>query len=128
MASLTQHFDNLLKPLVLEVKQGFGNRSVVGGLDKYMTRRIDSLLGSMGKGESETTGLLNKFRSGFSKYSNMNISEREKLVLDCQSKISLIKNVTIFDLIENAKESLDHAPDHFTKSTPSLPNDLKRVL
>lgn len=128
MPSLSQHFDNLLKPLSLEVKQRFVNRSVLGGLDKHMVRRLDTLLASMGKTESNVTGLLHKLRADFSKYSTMNVVEREKLVLDCRTNLAQIKNITIFDLIENAKESLDHAIDHYTKSSPSLPNDLKRVL
>ena len=33
-----------------------------------------------------------------------------------------------FDLIENAKESLEHAVDHLTRQTPPTPNDLKRAI
>lgn len=128
MPSLTQQFNNLLKPLSLEIKHGFQNQSVVRGLDKYMERTLGEILARMGKGESENTGLLRKLRAGFSNYQNLSVKDREALILDGIKILSEIKNITIFDLVENAKESLDHAIEHYTNSSPSLPSDLKRVL
>lgn len=83
MPPIRRQLENWLKPLRLEQKQGFTNRSVQKGLDRYLLNECQDLL-SRGPFELEGTQELEKFlvalRRDFSQYMTLDAKERESLV------------------------------------------------
>src|SRR5258708_19710303 len=90
MPSLPKQLENWLKPLRLEEKQGFSNKSVVQGLDRYLMRQCDELL-RQGGIESpqgrEFTAFLKELRRSFSQYMTYSPQEREELVAASQTRL-----------------------------------------
>jgi ATP-dependent DNA helicase RecG len=75
--------ENWLKPLRLEQKQGFGNRSVLKGLDRYLLNECQDLL-SRGpfswEGNKQFEAFLLELRREFSQYMTLDSAERKALV------------------------------------------------
>src|SRR6516164_5055762 len=84
MPSLSQQLENWLKPLRLEEKQDYSNRSVVKGLDRYLMRQCEDLLKGSQAGFPDGEGFplfLKDLRSTFSQYMTLSHDERKQLVL-----------------------------------------------
>lgn len=90
MLSLPQQLENWLKPLRLEEKQEFSNRSVLKGLDRYLMRQCEELLKSGGfdfpKGP-EFPAFLKDTRSSFSQYMTYSLEERRELVVKTRERL-----------------------------------------
>jgi ATP-dependent DNA helicase RecG len=90
MSSLSKQLENWLKPLRLEEKQEFSNKSVVKGLDRFLMGQCDQILGSARLDfpeAKEFSNLLKGFRSAFSQYMTYSPQERRQLVADTQKSI-----------------------------------------
>ncbi|HVZ81795.1 MAG TPA: ATP-dependent DNA helicase RecG [bacterium] len=83
MPPIRKQMENWLKPLRLEQKQGFGNRSVLKGLDRYILHECQELL-SRGpfpwEVNKEFEGFLLGLRRQFSQYMTLQKEEREALI------------------------------------------------
>ncbi len=91
MSLVEQKLNHLLKPLHLEQKQGFLNRSVVGGLDSYILERFDKITQQLDLSASGESGLktqLLELRRSFSQYMTLSRENREKLVLAACDQIN----------------------------------------
>ncbi len=83
MPTIAQQLESCLKPLRLEIRNGCGNKSVSGGLDRYMMERCDVLLAAIPGNEEEEKALrvfLRKLRSDFSQYMTLESNGRKELV------------------------------------------------
>ncbi len=90
MSLVAQKLKPLLKPLLLEQKKGYLNRSVVGGLDRYILERLDEItpkLASNAPAEADLKAQLLDLRRSFSQYMTLSKEEREKLVLSACDRI-----------------------------------------
>lgn len=90
MPSLQQQLENWLKPLRLEEKQGFINKSVVKGLDRYLMRQCEELLKTGGadfSGGLDFLVYLKYLRGNFSQYMAYSIDERRELIHKTQRQI-----------------------------------------
>jgi ATP-dependent DNA helicase RecG len=90
MPFLSHQLQNWLKPLRLEEKQDFSNKSVMRGLDRFLMRQCDDLLGrdSFDFPEApEFTDFLKEMRRSFSQYMTCTPQERKKLVTTTQTRL-----------------------------------------
>ncbi len=83
MPSLRQQLESLRKPLRLEEKQGYSNKAVVRGLDRYLMGRLEGLLKAgpfdLPPG-TEFPTFLKDTRGVFSQYMTLSLEERRELV------------------------------------------------
>ncbi len=83
MHSLRQQLENWLKPLRLEEKQGYSNKSVLKGLDRYWMTQCEGLL-KTGRFDfpagQEFSDFLRKSRGAFSQYMTYSLDERRDLI------------------------------------------------
>ncbi len=83
MPPLKKDLADLLKPLRLEEKQDFTNRSVVGGLDRFLMKRLESIgqdLPPGGTGTKPLADYLRGLRGAFTQYMTLRNEERRLLV------------------------------------------------
>lgn len=66
MPPLSQKLAILLRPLRLEIRQGYTNRSVTGGLDRYMMDRLEEVLRVLPAAEKDGALFLRELKSEFS--------------------------------------------------------------
>ncbi len=119
MLSRPQQLENWLKPLRLEEKQEFSNRSVMKGLDLYLMGQCEELLKrewvDFPEGR-EFSVFLRDLRSSFSQYMTYSLEERREVV------------TKTYNLIENwiqrlpMEQHLGRGPsEKFTLLDPVLP-------
>lgn len=90
MLTLSKQLENWLKPLRLEEKQDFSNKSVMKGLDGFLIARCDQILKSppLDFAEAEEfSAFLKELRSSFSQYMTYSPQERHQLVAQAQKEI-----------------------------------------
>src|SRR5690242_4758328 len=87
MPPLSKQLENWLKPLRLEEKQGFTNRSVVGGLDRFLMKQCDEILKGPTAGKGDFPVFLKGLRTSFSQYMTYGPEERRKLVARTQEQL-----------------------------------------
>ncbi len=88
MASVSKQLENWLKPLRLEEKQEFANKSVMGGLDRFVMKGCDSLSADPASAShKEFLSFLKQLRRDFSQYMTYTPQERKKLITESIEKI-----------------------------------------
>ncbi len=91
MPALSQQLQTWLKPLRLEEKQGYTNKSVVKGLDRYLMGKCDEILTAGAfdfSGGPAFSDFLKELRSSFSQYMTLTPAERKKLVRTSQERLT----------------------------------------
>lgn len=90
MPLLQTQLENWLKPLRLEEKQGYSNKAVLRGLDRYLMGQCEGLLKS-GRFDfpdgKEFAVFLKETRSAFSQYMTYSADERRELVAKTCEKL-----------------------------------------
>jgi hypothetical protein len=122
--SISKQLENWLKPLGLEEKQGFSNRSVVGGLDRFLMKKCDELLGLLPPGQKEFLAFLKQLRGSFSQYMTCTVEERKHLVETSREQLrKWIKDLPeVAGKISGGKLSLSDI------LTPFIPKEKLRAL
>ena len=89
MLSVREQLEAWLKPLQLEEKQEFLNRSVVRGLDRYIAQGSESIISQMDKtGSSKPLQeSLRELKKEFSQYMTLSVPQRRELVKKTQENI-----------------------------------------
>ncbi len=90
MLSLSKQLENWLKPLRLEEKQDFANKSVMKGLDGFLMAQCDKILKSAPlyfAEAKEFSVFLKELRGSFSQYMTYSPQERRQLVAETQKSI-----------------------------------------
>ena len=85
MPSLPQQLESWLKPLSLEEKQDYANKSVVRGLDKYLVKKCDDLIPSVPLENQAFAAYLKKLRGSFSQYMTLSADDRKQLVSETKA-------------------------------------------
>lgn len=83
---LQETVERLSKPLPAEVKLGFANAAVIGGLDSYMREETRKALDRIASGEipAHTEFTFRRLSEIWSQYSEVGIAERHRLVVESQ--------------------------------------------
>lgn len=92
MLSVREQIEAWLKPLQLEEKQEFLNRSVVGGLDRFIAKGCDRIIGELDKNSSSKNlqVSLKQVKKEFSQYMTLSPAERRDLVKKTQEQIKTL--------------------------------------
>ncbi len=92
MLSVREQIEAWLKPLQLEEKQEFLNRSVVGGLDRFIAKGCDWIIGELDKTSSSKNlqASLKQVKKEFSQYMTLTPAERRDLVKKTQEQIKTL--------------------------------------
>jgi len=92
MLSVREQIEAWLKPLQLEEKQEFLNRSVVGGLDRFIAKGCDRIIGELDKTSSSKNfqASLKQVKKEFSQYMTLSPVERRDLVKKTQEQIKTL--------------------------------------
>ena len=92
MLSVREQIEAWLKPLQLEEKQEFLNRSVVGGLDRFIAKGCDRIIGELDKTSSSKNlqASLKQVKKEFSQYMTLAPVERRDLVKKTQEQIKTL--------------------------------------
>lgn len=113
MTSVRKQLENCLKPLRLEEKQDFANKSVMRGLDNYLMAQCDQILKSLPLEFGETEEFqtfLKELRSSFSQYMTLSSQERRQLVVEAQKRIKewvdKLPRESLFPKLSSEKGSL----------------------
>ena len=94
MPSIPQQLESWLKPLGLEEKQDFSNKSVVGGLDRFLMKKCEELIPSLPGEQKAFSAYLKRLRGSFSQYMTFEREERKQLVAETQAELrEWIKNL-----------------------------------
>ena len=84
---VNKQLENWLKPLELEEKQGYANRSVVGGLDRFLVRRCEELMGQIPPEMKDFADFLGSLRSSYTQYMTLSAGDREGLVTSTRNDL-----------------------------------------
>lgn len=79
-----QQLESWLKPLHLEEKQGFANRAVVGGLDRFVMKKCEEALADPA-GPEAFHEFARRMRSSFSQYMTLSAGDRAQLVAQARA-------------------------------------------
>jgi ATP-dependent DNA helicase RecG len=90
MLSVREQIEAWLKPLLLEEKQEFLNRSVVGGLDRFIAKGCDRIIGELGSSSKNLQASLKQVKKEFSQYMTLSSEERRDLVKKTQDQIKVL--------------------------------------
>ena len=111
--TMLKSLEKLIKIFSLEAQSGYGNKAIIGGMDKFYPNWLTEA-----KSDPIAPDLLTKIDLLFSTYSNMSLSEREKTIKEI---ISAIK-----ELPDNSETNVK-TTRVFESSTPSTSNLHKSI-
>ncbi len=89
MLSLRDQLEAWIKPLQLEEKQGYLNRSVMGGLDQFIVKGCDRVLASLNKKDApkDLIPFLQQLKKDFAQYMTLTPAERKAFVRQAREQI-----------------------------------------
>lgn len=112
MPSIPQQLEGWLKPLGLEEKQDFSNKSVVGGLDRFLMKKCEELIRLLPADQKAFSAYLKRLRGSFSQYMTFGAEERKQLVEETKAELQ--------EWIKNLPKEMEKASPGKLKLTDSV--------